>query len=140
MNEQLQQALSDLINKTVSGIDAGSAFLQSEIPEVITQLLMWKMCEALIVATMYLVILLVSCRVISKNVGMGLEDQNNSRHKLTLTHDEDGEIAPWIMFTWTTALIPFFSGLEIVSAIKDAIQIWVAPKIYLIEYAASLAR
>lgn len=39
MNEQLQQALATILNKSIEGIDAGVEFMQAELPEVIEQLL-----------------------------------------------------------------------------------------------------
>lgn len=41
MNEQLQVALAQLLGKTIGGIDSSVAFVQSELPDVIQQLLMW---------------------------------------------------------------------------------------------------
>ena len=41
MNEQLQQALVAILNKTVASVEAGANFLAAEIPDVIQQLLMW---------------------------------------------------------------------------------------------------
>lgn len=37
MNDQLQEALASIIDKTISGIEAGAAFLQAELPDVIHQ-------------------------------------------------------------------------------------------------------
>ncbi|KKN08860.1 hypothetical protein LCGC14_1052290, partial [marine sediment metagenome] len=41
MKEELQTALAELISKTLSGVDAGKEFLTAEIPDVLSQLLMW---------------------------------------------------------------------------------------------------
>jgi len=37
MNENLQSALAELIEKTVSGIDASAAFLDAELPDFVFQ-------------------------------------------------------------------------------------------------------
>ena len=42
MNEQLQLAVSTLIQTSLNAIDKGTAFLSNQIPEVIQQLLLWK--------------------------------------------------------------------------------------------------
>lgn len=41
MNEQLQQAIQQLIDKGLSGVDSSVDFLQQEIPDFVMQLLMW---------------------------------------------------------------------------------------------------
>ena len=46
VNNNLQDALATLINKTVTGADAATSFLQQQVPDVIHQLLVWKMAEA----------------------------------------------------------------------------------------------
>ena len=43
MNEQLQNALVDLITKVTSGMDTATAFLAGELPDVVQQLLRWKL-------------------------------------------------------------------------------------------------
>jgi len=41
MNEQLQTAVVEILNRAISGIDASVDFMQAELPEVIEQLLLW---------------------------------------------------------------------------------------------------
>ena len=47
MNEQLQEALAELLGKANNGIDTAGNFLASELPEVIQQLLMWHGVKSL---------------------------------------------------------------------------------------------
>ena len=46
MNEQLQQAISQLITMSLVAIDKGATFLSGQIPDVIQQLLLWKAWES----------------------------------------------------------------------------------------------
>ena len=48
MNEQLQNALAEILGKTLNGIDAASAFFFSELPDVIQQLLTWYAVKGLL--------------------------------------------------------------------------------------------
>ena len=48
MNEELQKALAELLSKANNGIDAAGGFIEAELPEVISQLLMWKTAYNLI--------------------------------------------------------------------------------------------
>ena len=66
MNEQLQDALANLLSKTISGIDAGVAFMQAELPDVIMQLLTWKLSISAIAALFSLAVGVMSLKVIVK--------------------------------------------------------------------------
>jgi len=46
MNEQLQQAVAELIEKSLSMLQTGADFMAAEIPDVVHQLLMWHMVKA----------------------------------------------------------------------------------------------
>lgn len=132
MNEQLQQALAAILNKTMAGVEAGASFMQAELPEVIQQLLMWKLVEACMLTVASVAV--VSC------YGLFIRAYCKS--------DESGVLKDCYGF-------PSFGGFAglaggacatvaaIVGLVKfplAAAQILVAPKIYLIEYAASLAK
>jgi hypothetical protein len=41
MNEQLQQAITKMIEKALSDLDAGAEFLAGEIQDVVMQLMLW---------------------------------------------------------------------------------------------------
>ena len=128
MNEQLQQALAALLNKTVSGIEAGASFLQAELPDVIQQLLTWKLAQASVMAAACVLGIIISfllLRLVAKHTD---NDQ--------ILSIEGGGIPTAIM----AISLGGFSVARLSSWGSDAIQIWLAPKIYLIEYAASLAK
>lgn len=136
MNDQLQQSLSQILDQAVSGVQAGVSLLSAELPDVIHQLLMWKMVESLILCAGGIIFTVVAIRWFVKNSGRGKEE--GRKHKPTLTHDEDGDIAPWIPF----ALFPLvLIGAIAIDTINITwLKIWLAPKVYLIEYAASLVK
>lgn len=142
MNEQLQQALAAMLNKTVSGVEAGAAFLQSEIPDVIQQLLMWKLASSVFEFFVWLIVsVLIFTFLKSKWVGRGeVADAKYSSYSETFTHDSTGSVGGQVVptaFVLFIASMSCFFGMWF--SLSTAIQIWLAPKIYLIEYAASLA-
>ena len=47
--DPLKQALIEILNTTNAGVKKASAFLMSELPDVIQQLLLWKMWESIII-------------------------------------------------------------------------------------------
>lgn len=128
MTEQtnvMQDALVSIIQKTQQGIDASVSFLSEQIPDVIQQLLMWKLVEGLVIGGMLLLASLVAGKYFIK--------------LWKYLVDESGEelLAPLTIFG-----IPTIFGLFISSLcwLKVPLQVYVAPKVYLIEYAASLVK
>ena len=130
MNEQLQLAVSTLIQTSLNAIDKGTTFLSNQIPEVIQQLLLWKAVASFIEFSSGIFII--------------------------------GGIFAWLIYqykywtttvttTWGTKKIRFeteagaFSLLNILLIIPLIygsscinliwLQILIAPKLYLIEYA-----
>lgn len=128
MNDKLQESLATLIERSVSGIDAGVAFLSAEIPDVVHQLLMWKAS----VSAISMIACLVLCWAIYKFNAA----QIRYWKKLFDEPHEDWSQHPEIMMNIAQGLflIPVAALFSI-----DWLQILIAPKIYLIEYAAKLA-
>lgn len=123
MNDELQKALAVMLQKTTQATEAGTAFLQAELPEVIRQLLMWKAVQSFIV----FIVALTICIYLSR-----LSRKFFREHK---EHSYDSK-----------DMLSFFSGVGaffsfIVAMVSTSwLMILIAPKVYLIEYAASLAK
>lgn len=120
MDKELQQALAAILNKTTSAVQNGVSFLQGQLPDVIQQLLMWKLVESLV----WFVVLLVLC------ISMALLTRWIIKHKNV---DE----------IWGLA-IPTVTGFVLsgIGALSHNawLMILIAPKVYLIQFAASLAK
>lgn len=119
MNEELQQALADLVNKSVEIGGDAIAFTQEQLPEVIQQLLIWKAAESLILCAACVGWIVFTCFASYKV------------HKVT----NDSDVTPFIVMVAVAVCLPAFFNLNLIW-----LQIWLAPKVYLIEYAASLAK
>lgn len=120
----LDQALATAITKAVSGLDQAATFLAAEIPDVIRQLLIWK---ATVSGLMFMGCILITCAwaYIMKTY-IWVQDEDGKRYWA----DE-----------WNSpgqALMVSGVALTGAAALFDVawLQILVAPKIYLIEYAA----
>ena len=116
MNENLNNALVELINSALVAKD----FVLGELPEVINQLLLWKAVENGVMAVMFIIpafLLFKTAKYYWK------------------TEKYDKEI-PTLLFG-CLGLIP---TIGVVVSILTVLQIWIAPKVYLIEYAAQLAK
>ncbi|ANZ86940.1 hypothetical protein [Citrobacter freundii] len=149
MNEQAHKILIELLQKAANGIDAAVSFSQAQIPDVIHQLLVWKLTKSLVIT----LIILATIPVVVKFVRSMMKrepdgvfdnegyswDRGKPKYKPTLIWQRDGDLSPF------TIIFAAGCGLYVVAAFGLIIdltwlKIWLAPKLYLIEYAASLVK
>lgn len=121
MNEQAQKILEDLLKKASNGIDSAVSFSQAQIPDVIQQLLMWNavssagiqiICVMAIITCVYLMI-------------------------FAWNEGDDGEAVLAVLFFTVVGSI---ACIVVIFNNFDWLKILLAPKLYLIEYAASLVK
>ena len=147
----LDEALTRLINRSVDAAESvagditnatGTAldFLAAEIPDVIQQLLVWHAIKSFIGFFLGVLLLAAPWFVYWKWGGRGepIEPKNGeTRYKETLTHGFYGRVneeavALFALFGGTAT----FAGLALSNL--EWLQILVAPKLYLLEYARVL--
>lgn len=122
MNDELQKALAASIGKVVNAAEAGASFLQVELPEVIRQLLVWKAFEY---GALAIIFIGMGAWLLVKSIGW---------FKKGYEEVEDG-----LLFVST--IVGVASSTMLLGGIWKAmliVQILIAPKVYLIEFAASL--
>lgn len=143
VNTKVQDALVDVINKSVSAFEQGATFLSAELPDVVHQLLLWKAVESSMVFLLGILFLITPLFVYLRFGGKGKEltpaSQNSyASHVPTLTHDKYGKpddgMIPFSLLT-TVCLIFAVFAINV-----TWLQILIAPKIFLIEYAANLLK
>lgn len=130
MNEELQKALLAILNKTVSAAEAGMSFLQKELPEVIQQLLMWKAIES---AVFFLTFAALTFFCVT--MAIKLFKAARSYAPKNSYDDADGYYFGVFGLSLVSALF-----LLLALANLSWLKIILAPKLYLIEFAASLAK
>lgn len=149
MNEQANKILIDLLQKAANGIDAAVSFSQAQIPDVIHQLLVWKFTKSLVItliilATIPVVVKFIRAMIkrepdgVFDNEGYSW-DRGKPKYKPTLIWQRDGDMSP---LTIIFAAGCIFYVVAAFGMIVDLtwLKIWLAPKLYLIEYAASLVK
>lgn len=129
MNEQLQESLAVLIEKSVQGVEAGAAFLSAELPDVVRQLLVWKAS----VSALSMVACIALCWVIYKINAAQFRYWKKEFSKPYSDWSDHPELIMNIL--QVLLLIPVMTLFS-----TDWLQILIAPKIYLIEYVASLVK
>ena len=128
VNERLQEALLASIDKMESGI----AFIEGEIPQVIEQLLVWKFWDHVLTGS-FLILLAAALSVTF----------------WLLCRAEKKKSRPWdeflpgfiAMLLGVGALVASMGVcFEGVPHLRKALQLKLAPKVYLIEYTADLVK
>ena len=130
MNEQLQLAVSTLIQTSLNAIDKGTTFLSNQIPEVIQQLLLWKAIASFIEFSSGIFIIGgIFAWLIYQYKYWTVETKNKWGDT---TKRISGDNGPFVLLN-IFCVIPLLYGSSCINLIW--LQIWIAPKLYLIEYA-----
>lgn len=128
--DSLDTALATAVNKAISVAGDTTDFLAGQLPDFITQLLMWHAVYSAIWCGISLVLFSLA-RVFYR---WGVKQTTRTLPNGETTVDE--EIIPVVLCTAliiAVGMMFFFSNLE-------WLQILVAPKVFLVEYAAQLVR
>ncbi|HEB1381695.1 hypothetical protein ACE175_23245 [Escherichia albertii] len=149
MEEQANKILVELLQKASNGIDAAVSFSQAQIPDVVHQLLLWNMVDSLIktliaILTIPLVFWFMKKQYQKVEIGKFDDegwswDKGKPKYKPTLIWESNGEIS-FLILPLAAVFVLWVSF--IIGAVTNMtwLKIWLAPKLYLIEYAASLVK
>ena len=130
MNEQLQLAVSTLIQTSLNAIDKGTTFLSNQIPEVIQQLLLWKAIASFIEFSSGIFIIggIFAWLIYQYKYWTTTIETKWGTTKQRISEDN----GPFVILN-LSCVIPLIYGSSCINLIW--LQIWIAPKLYLIEYA-----
>lgn len=134
---ELDQILIDTIQKatavTGEAIDGakkvtGQAidFASAQIPDVVHQLLVWKLTECIVLAVLYSTLILLFFIILPKVKAVSKK------------WNDIGPTLFYLIFGGT--LLVVLPGFGLVFNVLEAIKISVAPKLYLLEYVAKLIK
>lgn len=144
MNEQANKILADLLQKASNGIDAAVSFSQAQIPDVVHQLLLWNAVSSIIWQVMVMIISLVIVISLHKGLkqkgelvtGRGWEGYVGR----SIFYDSDGDLCGVGILSCLTGGFVLLCCFATFIGNFDWLKIWLAPKLYLIEYAAHLMK
>ena len=132
--EQVNQALADILSKVVSGVDGVVEFSKEQIPDVVNQLLMWHALESLL--GFFVGVVFFSFGFYRWKIQLKLRSKYE-------TLCQEGKMG-WdmkdfhIFFSYATPPVLVIIGFCVLAINLEFIKILVAPKLYLLEYAAKL--
>ena len=130
MNEQAENVLAELMQRLLNGIDATAEFSQQQIPEILEQLLLWRFSSSAISFIFGLFLAsLTTCLLIKKVIPIAKKEMN----KPWLERNEVCNfVLPFLCICLYVMSFCFISFTWI--------KIWIAPKLFLLEYGASLIK
>ena len=126
MNEQLQEALAKLLSNANNSIDTAGEFLASELPDVIQQLLMWYGVYNAVIC-MIGVILLPMMVYVDFRVGNKIKEFGINSDAFVIGYCTAGTIVR-LLYLFPISMLNL-----------TWLQIWLAPKVWVLEYASKLA-
>lgn len=140
MSDKLENALADAIEKANSGIDAATEFVMSELPEVIQQALTWYAIESAIFFCIGLIMALFAFKFFKSQLLFLKTKEGTARWARWSEHDHDLN-GLGMLYVGICAILDLVYICMMIDGVSnwDWIKILVAPKLWLIEYAAKLA-
>ena len=143
MNEELQKALGELLNKANGGINAASDFLVAELPEVIQQLLMWHMVSNIVYCVISILLIYIPIKYHSKIKDKPKDGSSNNLYEWSEYNSihrfrDDIETALFIYIGGVGSIMAIVTSIALFNI--EWLQIYIAPKVWLLEYAANLTK
>ena len=123
----MDKRLEILINKSLTYLESGEAFLSKNVPIYIEEILKFQMYEEGVDALWAMPLLLLAAALF-----YFIFIRKNKEGVIGLNTWDEGDVVGAIIFG---VLLPFLIGtILLISNLLDIIQIHVAPRMYLIEY------
>lgn len=122
MANKAEEVLATVLQKAMEVAEKTGDFVTDQAPDVVQQLLAWKFAQALVVGLMCAVVFLICAYHVYR----------------VLRSDRAEDWHEPVVILCTLFGAP--SLMLAVPYLLDALQIWLAPKVYLIEYTANLIK
>ena len=124
MDEELENTANEALRLIIDNAASAKEFILSELPDVVQQILAWKAVESIAYCVFGAIILMVIPAILYPQWRLRKEILHSGCEIFTIFN----------LFL----LIPLACGIKTMNL--DWLQIWIAPKVYLIEYASELIK
>ena len=139
MEQQLNEYLLRLLDQIDTGIVTTADFLSAEIPLYIQELLLWYGVKSAIMSATALIVIIATIITVYKHSGKGeFIDSAKYYRKETLTHNKHGDVDGHAVLTFVCCVSITIFCVSIMNL--DWLQIWIAPRVWLLEYASSMVK
>lgn len=134
MNEELKNKANDMLLEMLNGLEKMVDFSVEQLPLLVQELLFWNFTKSLILSVFWGLVLITSVIVFIKLLKWGFSSYEDSYLK---KHESSPEI-----FIPSTIILPVLMICSVIVIFEnlDWLKIMIAPRLYLLEYAASLIK
>ena len=115
-----------LLKIIADNLEQGKEFVVEQAPDVLQQLILWQRVESLLALCFCICLFLIGTLVFYKNI------------KIINKADKIDDVASNVIICITSSFISIFSFISIPIAIQTYLVVWIAPKVFIIEYLAKL--
>lgn len=138
MNEELQKAIALLMDKTIQGVGTSLDFLSDEIPDYIQQLLLWYGVKSALLFLLGVVMLVLIIKLERFTYLLLVEHHTDTRYEEVKVDMK--EVYFMYLFPFSIIRLPLYMFNGSLLCNTDWLYIYVAPKVWLVEYAMNLAK
>ena len=138
ISNELDKQLVEILRGVTETAGTTKDFVLAELPDVISQMLMWYGVYNFILFVIAVVIFISVGWVWKKYSGVGIPKEGSNKRPWTLTHNDRGEFDAHMVASLGLTIIPLV--IASVNINLEWLKIWIAPKLWLIEYTAQLVR
>ena len=136
MESELQNKFEEVLLSLITQAEDAAVFIKGEIPEVLEQLLMWEFAHSL---AMFIIGVLIPVAVFigSRFWWSKIKDKDagSSNEFMGIDHNYS---FPWFFLSVIASVIALAAFNRLINL--TWLQIWLAPKVYLIEYSSELVK
>ena len=148
MNETLQNALSQVINAAVANAEAAKGFILEQAPDVCQQLVKYTIAEYCIRMIILFMLTAVATRIsyiwVKYTFALNWEKLSwDNKTKIKCNLWDASENAGTAIGIGISCVVSVLLNLALIIncfCYEDAVKAYVAPKVFLIEYAADLVK
>jgi hypothetical protein len=134
MNDEMKKALSDFLGLLLEGIKTGTSFAQQQIPLVIQEKLNYEIYSSFAWMGIWLFIILLAW-IVQQTVWRITNPKRTGKSRLA-----EGEEAARAITTIGAVLGSIGGLIDIIYNIDHVVYVWVAPRVYLLEWLKELIK
>lgn len=142
MDQQLSTALADSLRQFVEAFKHGASFVQAELPDVLRQLLAWELTRSVVIVLVSLAVL-VTLGLLARRYGRPerIPETEWTEYRASWAWERDGDASlAGFLAAFLGGFTAMFAAGFFVDGVLDAVKILIAPKVFLLEYAASFVK
>ena len=140
MSDKLQGAIGDLITKSLDLAEVSGEFLVNEIPDVVYQLMLWHGVKSGIICLAGL-LSLVAAIYINYRIIKSITNYTHNGEVGTTVFLKYGNDPDFVIRFVPFVAINILGVITILNTINiEWLQIWIAPKVWLLEYAGNFIK